>query len=60
MMSTAVCRAKALEAIQKASASTDPQLAKQWRETAKEWSALALVIEKQESLRRHLEDKPPD
>jgi hypothetical protein len=60
MMSTGDCRAKALEAIQNASASSDPELAAQWRRTAKEWSALALVIEKQEALRRHLEDKPPD
>jgi hypothetical protein len=44
-----------LEALQRASAMRNSEVAVQWRITAKERSVLALVIENQEAFRRNLE-----
>jgi hypothetical protein len=59
MMTATECRAKAKDAIKRAGAATSPLRAEQWQQNAKEWIALAVILEGQEILIKNLLDREP-
>jgi hypothetical protein len=60
MMTAAECRAKAQEAIKRADAITDIVIAARFQETARDWAALAVMVDAMEVLLQNLAAKTLD
>jgi hypothetical protein len=60
MMSASECRAEALEAVQRSAAVAKPLMAERWQNIAREWTALASILDGAESLMQSLIDRSPE